>query len=86
MTEKFSNEWREAYYDAIMACVERYTAMSADDDLQSFLAEFNRSVPLMKLDRWLGYVQGVVIERGYTTVQTERDWTRSLFRPLDFGE
>ncbi len=77
--------WTNRYYDAIFACVERYRTMTTDPDLLAFLSEFNRDVPLVKLSRWLGYVQGVLIERGKTTVQVERDWTRPLFRPLDFG-
>lgn len=76
------------YYDAIMKCVERYRDIVSHSegcrDLDKFLNEFNTDVPLNKLNRWLGYVQGVLIERGFTTVQEERDWTRPLFRPLDF--
>jgi hypothetical protein len=79
----FSDEWRASYYDSIMTCVDR-TMVEGHTDLTEFLTEFSREVPLLKLDRWLGYVQGVLIERGVTTVQEERDWTRKLFRPLDF--
>ncbi len=43
-------------------------------------------LPLMKLNRWLGYIQGSLIQWEITTVQAERDWTRPLFRPLDFPE
>lgn len=57
-------------------------------ELQKFISEFiqgcNDGLPLMKLNRWLGYIQGTLIQWGITTVQTERDWTRPLFRPLDF--
>ncbi len=80
------DRWQAAYYDAIMKCVERYKPMAVpDQDLLKFLDEFNREVPLMKLSRWLGYVQGVLIDKRITTVEAERDWTRPLFRPLDFG-
>lgn len=75
------------YYSAIHKCVWRYQEMAKDHpDLLKFLNEFHGDVPLNKLNRWLGYVQGVLIERGITTVQAERDWTRPLFRPLDFNE
>jgi len=78
-------EWISAYYNAISVCVARYKTMAAGmPDLLSFLDEFTHEVPLVKLSRWLGYVQGVLIERGKTTVTAERDATRSLFRPLDF--
>jgi hypothetical protein len=57
-------------------------------ELHEFLQEFHDGVineaPLCKLNRWLGYIQAVLIERGVTTVKAERDWTRPLFRPLDF--
>jgi len=79
--------WTRRYYDAILACVWRYREMAVNmPDLLTFLDEFTRDVPIVKLSRWLGYVQGVLVERGKTTVQAERDWTRPLFRPLDFSE
>jgi hypothetical protein len=81
-------EWEDAYYSAFEACILRYRAMAADrgcEDLLKFLEEFNRDVPLMKMSRWMGYVQCALIERGITTVQAERDWTRPFFRPLDFA-
>ena len=88
-------EYREALYD----CGVRYADMmfnededededENDDALERFIAEFKdgciNGLPVAKLCRWLGYIQGVLIERGITTVETERDWTRPLFRPLDF--
>jgi hypothetical protein len=79
----------KAYYTAITKCVERYRDLAAKnghEDIVLFLSEFNSSVPLTKLNRWLGYVQGVLIVRGATTVKAERDWTRPLFRPLDFSK
>ena len=58
--------------------------------LKSFISEFIKGctdkLPLMKLNRWLGYIQGSLIQWEITTVQDERDWTRPLFRPLDFKE
>lgn len=32
-----------------------------------------------KFSRWLGFIQGILIIRGLTTVQAERDITRSWF-------
>jgi hypothetical protein len=64
------------------------TGAAEDEALVRFILEFEVGcrigLPLMKLNRWLGYIQGVLIERGITTVQIERDWTRPLFRHLDF--
>ncbi|TPL66654.1 hypothetical protein [Mesorhizobium sp. B2-4-1] len=61
-----------------------------DNALWKFNAEFlvgcQVGLPICKLNRWLGYIQGLLIERGYTTVQTERDWTRPFFRPLDYPQ
>jgi hypothetical protein len=84
----------KAYYDSLNKCGERYYSMVSSDtthnnhELTEFIKEFLIKVaaeyPLMKLNRWLGYIQGCIIERGLTTVTAERDWTRSLFRPLDF--
>lgn len=56
--------------------------------LWMFIGEFiqgcNDRLPLMKLNRWLGYIQGSLIQWGVTTVDAERNWTRPLFRHLDF--
>lgn len=58
--------------------------------LWMFIGEFiqgcNDKLPLMKLNRWLGYIQGSLIQWEITTVQAERDWTRPLFRHLDFPD
>lgn len=85
VTRDIETEYREA----LSVCLDRYTVMAADHlDLMDFIYEFREGVttlPLMKLNRWLGYIQGVLIERGATTVVEERDFTRPLFRHLDFG-
>lgn len=78
-------EWLSRYHTSIKLCVERYQKMAeGHPDIIEFLEEFSDDVPLMKICRWVGYVQGILIERGVTTVEIERDWTRPLFRPLDF--
>ena len=85
----YSEEWIAAYYDAILGFIDLYQEWVQDEpdmaDLASFMDEFNREVPLLKLDRWFGYVQGVLIERGFTTVEDERNRTREKFRALDFA-
>lgn len=35
-----------------------------------------------KLSRWVGYVQGVLIERKILTVQQERDISRPIYQPI----
>lgn len=41
--------------------------------------EMNTEQTLTKKHRWLGFVQGVIIAKGWTTVAEERDATRELF-------
>lgn len=38
-----------------------------------------KPMPAGKANRWLGFIQGCLICRGVTTVQAERDFTRSFF-------
>ncbi len=95
----FLDEEREQlYYEALTACAERYTGMANalyalgtnDPDLYEFIAIFSQGVddrlPLLKLNRWLGYIQRGLILLDATTVEGERDWTRPYFRPIDFPE
>jgi hypothetical protein len=35
--------------------------------------------PIDKTSRWLGFVQGILVIRGFTSVQAERDFSRPLF-------
>lgn len=84
------------YHDALLACGQRYRLMlrlaktPEADPLMRFLEEYidgcETAQPDRKLCRWLGYIQRDVIARGLTTVEAERDWTRPLFRPLDFPD
>lgn len=80
----------DEYYNALLMCLTRYKEMAVNDtDLLEFIQEFNDAInarmPLLKLNRWLGYIQGVLIERRRTTVEIERNYTRPLFRHLDFN-
>lgn len=45
--------------------------------LKSILNVDNMSVT--KKHRWLGYVQGIMVLKGYITVADEREFTRPLF-------
>lgn len=81
------------YYKALILCANRYIEIGADDirvssPLFDFILEFHagcdNKLPIPKLCRWLGYIQGQLIAAGVTTVEDERNWTRPLFRPLDF--
>lgn len=77
------------YIDEINYWGNAHTTDAQTTNLGMFIIEFLKSVdslPLMKLNRWLGYIQGSLIQWKITTVEAERDWTRPLFKPLDFGE
>lgn len=90
----------DQYYEALEMCYQRYYNMLDDmrywdggpevEKLANFLQEFRAGIkkhlPLNKLNRWLGYIQGTLITMEETTVEAERNWTRPLFRLLDFPE
>jgi hypothetical protein len=91
----------DEYYNSLKICADHYRSMLDDmmpkphqsHDLRAlgkFIDEYSKGVedklPLCKLNRWLGYIQGVLIIHGFCTVESERDFTRPLFRPLDFEE
>lgn len=42
----------------------------------------DNSLPEDKISRWIGFVQGVMTMKGYTTVNTERDFSRPLFHKV----
>lgn len=44
----------------------------------------HESMDVGKSNRWLGFIQGILIERGHTTVSVERDFTRSYFSSTTF--
>jgi len=68
--------------DATKECFQRYLGFELDEGsrqlCQKAIEEYN-GLPIDKLSRWLGYIQGVIIERNLTTIQTERDFSRPLF-------
>lgn len=90
----------DSYYDFLDLAMERYDGMATIDNylhdrdattsLRSFIGllkdNARNRAPLYKMNRWLGYIQGVLCERKLTDVQTERDWSRPYLRPLDFPE
>jgi hypothetical protein len=75
------SERRDAYYSALSDCADRYETWT---NVDWFRVGIDARLPLEKLNRWLGFLQGTVIAEGHTTVDAERDWTRPLFHPLDF--
>lgn len=45
-------------------------------------AATDRALPMDKLQRWVGFVQGVLAARGLLDVDAERDRTRQLFHEV----
>ena len=90
----YDRRWLDEYYNCLYDCGNRYQNMlnnaDGEDDLKEFIQTYKQGchdkLPIQKLCRWLGNIQGKLHERGYTTDDKERDWTRSLFRPLDFWD
>jgi hypothetical protein len=76
--------------EALRTCAIQYLDMSAGTDLHPFVRVFqqgiNDNLPVTKLMRWLGYIQGQLVAKGITTVEDERNWTRPLFRPIEFPQ
>ena len=91
----------DEYYNSLTICASHYREMvdtmmpwpHQSHDIRavsSFIDEFAHAIagklPLCKLNRWLGYIQGVLIIHGFCTVESERNFTRPLFRHLDFDD
>lgn len=84
--------YEKEYRKALIKCGYRYRDMLDNDkwdyvELSVFVDDFiessEKGAPVPKMCRWLGYIQGVLIENGLTSIEAERDWTRPLFEPLD---
>ena len=68
--------------DATKECFQRYSSFALDTASKELINEAiknSQTLPIDKLSRWLGYIQGVLIERKLTTIQEERDFSRPLF-------
>lgn len=77
------------YHLAVRDVARRYQAIeTGDPELERFMEETvascDAALPICKLNRWLGYIQGALITRGILSVREERDATRPIFRPLDY--
>lgn len=35
-----------------------------------------------KLSRWVGYLQGILVERKIVSVESERNWSRPIYKPI----
>lgn len=86
--DRYQKRLDEYWSDCVYWGFEKTPNSKQVDDLRNFVRllkdSCNQNYPLMKLNRWLGYIQGTMISWGLTTVETERDWSRSLFKHLDF--
>lgn len=79
---------------ATLLMFERYYKLLIDLSFESNIDKCNSSsllrltkvaidkideLPIDKLNRWLGFVQGVLVMNGIITVDGERDYSRPLF-------
>ena len=71
--------------EATKICFERYCYKFQKYLTDSELALCNEAIksiniyPIDKLSRWLGFIQGILIERKATTIDAERDFSREYF-------
>ena len=77
-------------YEIMMTLVEKlplatFTKKELVDFIKLTIEQLDDN-PLEKSNRLFGFIQGILIASGLTTVEKERDATRSFFRPLDFPE
>lgn len=69
------------YCDQINHAIDRHGPQTSVVHLKWMLNEIadNPNQSLTKKHRWFGYVQGLLIVYGFTSVQRERDYTRHFF-------
>lgn len=69
--------------DATLHMFERYQSFNIQDkQIAGLLNEGIKQIsilPIDKLSRWLGFIQGYVIFNNLTTVNIEREYSRPLF-------
>lgn len=68
---------------ATLLCFKRYlNEFNLNEDLKILVEKAILEIdnyPIDKLSRWLGFVQGYVIFSEQTTIDNERDFSRTLF-------
>ena len=53
-----------------------------DEFLLQFCDEALKLTNPDKLSRWVGFIQGVMFERGWVNTKRERDFSRGLYKPI----
>ena len=72
-------------YIFVLQCNDKYVDLgvdkTSDKHLVWMLNEIKNSTTQSetKKHRWLGYVQGIMVAKGYLSVDSERDLTRNVF-------
>lgn len=71
----------QEFIDTVTFVKPTFGEEQSDKHLLWMLSELecNQEQSITKKHRWLGYIQGVLICKGYTTVAEEREETRELF-------
>jgi hypothetical protein len=70
------------YYTMLMSGTPVLEGPSSKKQLMDLIGvalEGIDTLPIDKLNRWLGFIQATVVFNGLTTVQKERDFSRPLF-------
>jgi hypothetical protein len=72
-------------YIFVLQCNDKYVDLgvdkTSDKHLVWMLNEIKNNITQSetKKHRWLGYVQGIMVAKGYLSVDSERDLTRNVF-------
>ncbi|MBB5664715.1 hypothetical protein GGE68_002912 [Rhizobium leguminosarum] len=74
-----------ARYDGMLRRISAYIECQPDPGtspphLRWMLRELQTFSDETKAHRWLGFIQGILIARGFTTVTVERDFTRPYLK------
>ena len=64
---------------SLLKSLDKGVPKTDDEHLYWMLEEINTLEDSHKAHRWIGYVQGVMVMKGYISVDEERDFTRGYF-------
>jgi hypothetical protein len=88
-TKRYERLYRAALLRAADKIRDELPEGDDTQNLRDFLdlmrVETIKGAAIMKMNRWLGYVNGAMVTRGLSTVELERNRARGLFKALDEG-
>jgi hypothetical protein len=77
MRDKGYEPENNTLFEGDATCPEHLLWM-CEEGMQMVYADMNE-INISKYSRWLGFIQGCLISKGWTTVEAERDRTRPWF-------